>query len=48
MSITKINLSIKQAVLLRLLTKGEEFRDACSKSGLCAKDAIKFLIVNNN
>jgi hypothetical protein len=48
MSITKINLSIKQAVLIRLLTKGEDFTDACSKSGLYTKDAVKFLVINNS
>jgi hypothetical protein len=46
MSITQISLEIKHSTLVRLLIKGEEFTDACSKSGLCKKEAIKFLIIN--
>lgn len=46
MSITQISVELKQSTLVRLLITGEEFRDACSKSGLCEKEAIKFLIVN--
>lgn len=34
MSITKINLSIKQSVLLRLIKNGESLEDASSKAGL--------------
>lgn len=33
MSITKINLSIKQSVLLRLIKNGESLEDASSKAG---------------
>jgi hypothetical protein len=47
MSITQIDTDIKQNVLLTLLSKGEEFTVACSKAGLCMKDAKKFLIINN-
>ena len=35
MTITKINLSIKQSVLLRLIKNGESLEDASSKAGLC-------------
>ena len=44
MTITKINLSIKQSVLLRLIKNGESLEDASSKAGLCinlAKDYLK-------
>lgn len=48
MSITQINIDIKQNVLLRLLKKGEEFAVACSKAGLCISDARRFLTITNN
>lgn len=41
MSITKINLSIKQSVLLRLIKNGESLEDASSKAGLCINLAKK-------
>lgn len=43
MSITKINLSIKQSVLLRLIKNGESLEDASSKAGLCINLAKNYL-----
>ena len=34
---------MKQTVLLRLLEKGENIKDASSKAGLCIKIAEKYL-----
>lgn len=43
MSITKINLSIKQSVLLRLIKNGESLEDASSKAGLSIKLSKNYL-----
>lgn len=43
MSITNINIKIKQLVLLRLINNGESLIDASSKSGLCIKIAKEYL-----
>lgn len=47
MSITKINLSIKQSVLLRLIKNGESLEDASSKAGLCINLAKNYLKPKN-
>ena len=47
MSITKINLSIKQSVLLRLIKNGESLEDASSKAGLCI-NLVKKLFKTKN
>jgi hypothetical protein len=43
MTILDISIEDRYSVLLRLLQSGENFIDACSKSGLNAKIATKFL-----
>ena len=43
MSVTNINIKIKQLVLLRLIKNGESLIDASSMSGLCIKTAKNFL-----
>ena len=45
MSIINISIEKKHSVFLRLLKTGENFIDACSKSGLHIKAANKFLLV---
>ncbi len=47
MSITQISIDIKRDVLLKLLSKGENFAVACSKAGLCIKDAKQFVVINS-
>ena len=47
MSITKINLSIKQSVLLRLIKNGESLEDDSSKAGLCINLAKNYLKPKN-
>ena len=47
MSITKINLSIKQSVLLRLIKNGESIENASSKAGLCVNLSKTYLKPKN-
>ena len=43
MSITNINIKIKQLVLLRLINSGESLEDASSKAGLCINLSKNYL-----
>ncbi|MFV0563081.1 hypothetical protein [Malaciobacter mytili] len=47
MSIINISIKIKYLVLLRLITKGENLIDACSKAGLSIQTAKDYLSIKN-
>jgi lambda repressor-like predicted transcriptional regulator len=48
MSITSINIKVKQSVLLRLIKSGESLEDASSKAGLCIKLSKNYLNTPKN